>query len=84
MVELKALAVEYRHGSGRGAERVLAVSDANAVFQSGGISAIVGPSGSGKTTLVKVLAGLLERTEGTLTAFYGNPRQIFVTAGLKF
>jgi len=30
--------------------------------------AIVGPSGSGKTTLVKVLAGLLDRTEGTLTA----------------
>jgi iron complex outermembrane recepter protein len=22
--------------------------------------------------------------EGTLTAFYGNPRQVFVTAGLKF
>ncbi len=30
--------------------------------------AIVGPSGSGKTTLVKVLAGLLDRTEGSLTA----------------
>ncbi len=30
--------------------------------------AIVGPSGSGKTTLVKVLVGLLDRSEGTLTA----------------
>jgi len=30
--------------------------------------AIVGPSGAGKTTLVKVLAGLLDRTEGSLTA----------------
>ncbi len=30
--------------------------------------AIVGPSGAGKTTLVKVLAGLLDRTEGTLAA----------------
>ena len=29
--------------------------------------AIVGPSGSGKTTLVKVLVGLLDRTEGQLT-----------------
>ncbi len=28
--------------------------------------AIVGPSGAGKTTLVKVLVGLLDRTEGTL------------------
>ena len=30
--------------------------------------AIVGPSGSGKTTLVKVLVGLLDRTEGVLEA----------------
>jgi len=30
--------------------------------------AIVGPSGSGKTTMVKVLIGLLDRTEGTLEA----------------
>ena len=29
--------------------------------------AIVGPSGSGKTTLVKVLLGLLDRTEGEIT-----------------
>jgi ATP-binding cassette subfamily B protein RaxB len=29
--------------------------------------AIVGPSGAGKTTLVKVLLGLLDRTEGLLT-----------------
>lgn len=64
MVELKALAVEYRHGSGRGAERVLAVSDANAVFQSGGISAIVGPSGCGKTSLVHAVAGLLAPSAG--------------------
>jgi len=30
--------------------------------------AIVGPSGSGKTTLVKVLVGLLDRTEGVIEA----------------
>src|SRR6267154_244721 len=30
--------------------------------------AIVGPSGSGKTTLVKVLVGLLDRTEGLIEA----------------
>ncbi len=34
----------------------------------GEMVAIVGPSGAGKTTLVKVLAGLLDRTEGSLTA----------------
>jgi len=34
----------------------------------GEMVAIVGASGAGKTTLVKVLAGLLDRTEGSLTA----------------
>lgn len=36
--------------------------------QPGETVAIVGPSGSGKTTLVKVLVGLLDRTEGRLEA----------------
>ena len=38
------------------------------VARPGETVAIVGPSGAGKTTLVKVLAGLLDRTEGSLTA----------------
>jgi ATP-binding cassette subfamily B protein RaxB len=38
------------------------------VARPGEMVAIVGPSGAGKTTLVKVLAGLLDRTEGMLTA----------------
>ena len=64
MVELRELAVEYRHGSGRSAERVRAVSGASAVFPSGGISAIVGPSGCGKTSLVHAAAGLLAPSSG--------------------
>jgi ATP-binding cassette subfamily B protein RaxB len=36
------------------------------LVQPGETVAIVGPSGAGKTTLVKVLVGLLDRTEGTL------------------
>ncbi|MBV8210428.1 MAG: peptidase domain-containing ABC transporter [Burkholderiaceae bacterium] len=36
--------------------------------QPGETVAIVGPSGSGKTTLVKVLVGLLDRTEGIVEA----------------
>ncbi|MCA3228251.1 MAG: ATP-binding cassette domain-containing protein [Burkholderiales bacterium] len=36
--------------------------------QPGETVAIVGPSGSGKSTLVKVLVGLLERTEGSVSA----------------
>jgi ATP-binding cassette subfamily B protein RaxB len=38
------------------------------VARPGETVAIVGPSGAGKTTLVKVLAGLLDRTEGSLAA----------------
>jgi ATP-binding cassette subfamily B protein RaxB len=34
----------------------------------GEMVAIVGPSGAGKTTMVKVLTGLLDRSEGTLEA----------------
>jgi ATP-binding cassette subfamily B protein RaxB len=34
----------------------------------GEVVAVVGPSGCGKTTLIKVIVGLLDRTEGTLTA----------------
>lgn len=37
--------------------------------------AIVGPSGCGKTTLVKVLIGLLERSEGELTAIGRDVRE---------
>jgi len=37
--------------------------------------AIVGPSGCGKTTLVKVLIGLLERTEGELLAVGRDVRE---------
>jgi ATP-binding cassette, subfamily B, bacterial CvaB/MchF/RaxB len=38
------------------------------IVRPGETVAIVGPSGAGKTTLIKVLVGLLDRTEGTLTA----------------
>lgn len=64
MVELRGLAVDYQHGSGRPAERVQAVAGASAVFPSGGISAIVGPSGCGKTSLVHAVAGLLSPSSG--------------------
>ncbi|PKL08895.1 MAG: ABC transporter ATP-binding protein [Spirochaetae bacterium HGW-Spirochaetae-7] len=66
MVELRKLAVDYPRGSGRSADRVRvpAVAGADAVFNSGGISAIVGPSGCGKTSLVHAVAGLLVPSSG--------------------
>ncbi|MBK9245454.1 MAG: peptidase domain-containing ABC transporter [Burkholderiales bacterium] len=44
-----------------------AFRDVDFLVRPGETVAIVGPSGAGKTTLVKVLVGLLDRTEGLLT-----------------
>jgi len=60
-LEAKGLAFAY------GAEGPV-FRDIDFRVQPGETVAIVGPSGCGKTTLVKVLIGLLDRTEGTLTA----------------
>ncbi len=66
MVEIRALAVDYRVGPSRspGLGLLRAVDGASAVFPSGGISAIVGPSGCGKTSLVHAIAGLLSPSAG--------------------
>ena len=46
-----------------------ALAGVSAEFQSGRITGIVGPDGAGKTTLVRLLAGLLEPTHGTVSVF---------------
>jgi len=68
VVELSALAVDYPAGPGRSGSRgrVPAVAGVDAVFPSGGVSAIVGPSGCGKTSIVHAIAGLLEPSAGTV------------------
>ncbi|OGF62970.1 MAG: ABC transporter [Candidatus Fischerbacteria bacterium RBG_13_37_8] len=37
---------------------------------------IIGPNGAGKTTLLKVIAGLIKPTEGKVTVFGHEPRQV--------
>lgn len=44
----------------------LAVSDLNLSIASGEIFAFLGPNGAGKTTTIKIMAGLLRPTEGTV------------------
>jgi len=60
-VELRG--VGFRYG---GPESPSILSSINLKVQPGQTLAIVGRSGSGKTTLVKLLAGLLEATEGSI------------------
>ncbi|MEM1074673.1 MAG: ABC transporter ATP-binding protein [Pseudomonadota bacterium] len=43
---------------------VTALKDINLSFKRGALTSLLGPSGCGKTTLLKIIAGLLEPTEG--------------------
>ncbi len=60
--------LQLRHVSFRfgGPEAPLILDDINLEISPGKVVAIVGRSGSGKTTLIKLIAGLLESTEGTI------------------
>ena len=60
-VELRG--VSFRYG---GPESVNILKDINLEIAPGRTVAIVGRSGCGKTTLIKLLAGLIEPTEGTI------------------
>jgi len=54
-------------------------------YKTSGYSFIAGNATTGVPTLgVNGLPIASLGREGTLTAFYGNPRQVFVTAGVKF
>jgi ATP-binding cassette subfamily B protein len=55
--------VSFRYG---GPESPTILSDLNLEIPAGRMIAIVGRSGCGKTTLIKLLAGLMEPTEGTI------------------
>lgn len=51
---------------------VTALQDINLGFKRGELTSLLGPSGCGKTTLLKIIAGLLEPTEGEVRV-HGKP-----------
>jgi NitT/TauT family transport system ATP-binding protein len=53
-------------------DEVLALADVNLDVEQGSFVSVVGPSGCGKSTLLKILAGLLEHTDGEIS-FGGVP-----------
>jgi ABC-2 type transport system ATP-binding protein len=53
---------------------VLGVSDVSWTLR-GGIIGLLGPNGAGKSTLIKMMAGLLRPSRGTLTVYGANPFQ---------
>ena len=56
---------------------VEALKDMSLKFPKGELTSLLGPSGCGKTTLLKIIAGLLEPSSGTVTV---NDRRVTVQA----
>ena len=50
----------------RSSEPVVALDDANFEFEQGQLVALLGPSGCGKTTLLRIVAGLIPKTSGSV------------------
>ena len=51
---------------GRATEPVVALDDASFVFEQGELVALLGPSGCGKTTLLRIVAGLIPKSAGSV------------------
>ena len=63
IVEAKGLVKRF---APKGAPPVTALSGIDLSLQTGCLTAVIGPDGAGKTTLMRLIAGLLSPTSGTL------------------
>jgi NitT/TauT family transport system ATP-binding protein len=50
----------------RGAPPLVAIDDASLTFDEGELVSLLGPSGCGKTTLLRIIAGLIPKTSGSV------------------
>jgi peptide/nickel transport system ATP-binding protein len=70
-LEVRGLTKHFAVGSAIRRSRLHAVDDVSFELRAGTITALVGESGSGKSTVARLLARLVEPTEGTVV-FEGN------------
>lgn len=54
-------------------EKILALDIQNLEIEEGEVVGVLGPNGAGKTTLIKLLTGILEKSEGELNCFGYDP-----------
>lgn len=69
---------------GEGASSVLAIEHADAAIEEGQFVSLVGPSGCGKSTLMKIVAGLVPPTTGSISIRNEEVKGPFTDVGIVF
>jgi NitT/TauT family transport system ATP-binding protein len=81
VIEALNVSKTYSHGSNK---EVRAIADISFTASDGEFVSIVGRSGCGKSTLLKLVAGLLERTSGSIRVFGSEVRSPLSNVGFVF
>ena len=74
--EIKIENLSMKYPNKNGGEPVTALKNVNLDIKQGEFISLLGPSGCGKTTLLRIIADLLQPTEGKITVRGENPRDI--------
>lgn len=72
-IQIDHVSMSFKDGKG---QNVLALRDIHLDVKKGEFISLVGPSGCGKTTLLRLIADLLEPTEGTVKVAGMTPREV--------